>query len=109
MADRRPRWRLERPRHAVASDRDILGAIVKIRQDEALGRAAVDAIHKGDVVILSPLLNENPGLARAIIGGARPVSGGPDESHAGARGDRLVRAFFRVVPQCLPRWSTAMR
>ena len=41
-----------------------------IRQDEPLGRAAVDAIHKGDLATLKRLLDENPGLATARIGGA---------------------------------------
>ncbi len=41
-----------------------------IRQDEPLGRASVDAIHKGDVATLKRLLDENPGLATARIGGA---------------------------------------
>ena len=41
-----------------------------LRRDEPLGRSAVDAIHQGDVATLKRLLDENPGLASARIGGA---------------------------------------
>ena len=49
-----------------------------IRKDEPLGRAVVDAIHEGDVAAIRRLLDENPGLANARIGGdpAVPSAGG---------------------------------
>jgi hypothetical protein len=42
---------------------------LEIRRDDPLGRAAVDAIHHGDVAALAWLLNEHPGLANPRIGG----------------------------------------
>jgi uncharacterized protein len=42
---------------------------VELRRDEPLGRAAVEAIHQGNIDALKHLLNQHPGLASARIGG----------------------------------------
>ena len=43
-----------------------------IDPEEPLARAAVEAIHAGDLEGLRRLLDEHPGLATARIGGDRP-------------------------------------
>ena len=58
-----------------------------IRQDEGLGRAAVEAIRHGDVATLSRLLKDQPDLARARIGGL------PDTCHA----TRMSRTLLHVA------------
>ena len=57
---------------------DELEAQLLIRQDDPLARAAVDAIRNGDASVLERLLDENPGLANARIGGEpQTCPGGP--------------------------------
>jgi ankyrin repeat protein len=58
-----------------------------IQKDEPLARAAVDAIHKGDVATLKRLLDENPGLANARIGD------GPDTGQPGT----VTRTLLHVA------------
>ena len=58
-----------------------------VRKDEPLGRAVVEAIHQGDVEALKRLLDENPGLASARIGGA-PEAGRPEQ---------MTRTLLHVV------------
>ena len=58
-----------------------------VRKDEPLGRAVVEAIHQGDVEALKRLLDENPGLASARIGG------GPEA----CRPEQMTRTLLHVV------------
>jgi ankyrin repeat protein len=58
-----------------------------VRRDEPLGRATIDAIHRGDLDALKRLLDENPGLAHAR------VEGDPDTCHA----DKMSRTLLHVA------------
>jgi ankyrin repeat protein len=61
--------------------------ILTISKDDPLARATVEAIQNGDVRTLKRLLDENPGLATARIGG------GPDS----CRPDTITRTLLHVA------------
>jgi ankyrin repeat protein len=50
-----------------------MDSLLNLRPDEPLALAAVEAIRSGDIDALKRLLDENPGLAPARIGGSRTL------------------------------------
>jgi hypothetical protein len=60
-------------------------SLFTMRKDEPLARAAIDAIHRGDVEALTRLLDANPGLARSN-------RGEPNTCHA----DEMSRALLQL-------------